>query len=59
MPEQEIPRAYLGDGAYVEDQGHCICIYTDNGVTRHNEVFLESNEIQALQRFLLTHNLIK
>ena len=43
---------YLGDGAYIKDLGHAVVIYTTDGVTIENEIYLEGGEIRSLLRFL-------
>ena len=44
--------AYLGDGAYVEGHGSCeVRIYTSDGITETNEIFLEPQAIAKLNKF--------
>lgn len=45
---------YLGDGAYVE-MGSWVgqtCVYTSNGITRTNKVYLEIDMIDKLHRWV-------
>ena len=50
MPEET--KTYLGDGVYVRDLDYAIVLYTSNGITVQNEIYLERNEISSLLRFL-------
>jgi len=43
---------YLGDGAYVKWNGYAYILYTSNGVTRTNEIYLEPSAMRYLQRFV-------
>jgi hypothetical protein len=44
---------YLGDGAYVRwDQFGVLVLYTSDGVSITNQVYLESEVLHALQEFL-------
>lgn len=45
-------KEYIGDGAYVDFNGHDIRIYTSDGVTETNEIFLERFVYEALKRFI-------
>ena len=45
-------RDYLGDGAYVGYTGYSYVIFTSDGINVLNEVHLENNEINALNRFI-------
>ena len=42
---------YLGDGAYVRWTGYAFDIFTSNGITETNHVFLEPEHIEVLNRF--------
>jgi hypothetical protein len=43
---------YLGDGVYAEDDAYCqIRLYTSNGITVTNEIFLEPQAIDRLNKF--------
>lgn len=46
------PYTYIGDGAYVRDHGFEICIYTSNGISEENHVYLEPEAIESLIRFI-------
>ena len=44
---------YIGDGVYIKQgswQGEVI-IYTSNGITEENHIYLGPQEIEALKRF--------
>ncbi len=44
---------YLGDGAYVEKLSHFeLRLFTTNGMEVTNEIFLEIDSIQRLERFI-------
>ncbi len=47
-----MPKAYLGDGAYVRFTGYSFVIYTSDGISIQNEVHLEKHELEALDRFV-------
>lgn len=49
MPKQQ--PTYLGDGAFVEWNGYAFVIFTDNGLSRTNEVYLEPNHMRELIRY--------
>lgn len=44
--------SYLGDGAYVEWNGYAYVLYTSDGITRTNEIYLERPHIQELMTFV-------
>jgi hypothetical protein len=39
---------YLGDGAYYRYEHGTVCLTTQNGIDTTNEIFLESEVVQAL-----------
>lgn len=43
---------YLGDGAYVEWNGYAFVVYTTNGISRTNEIYLEPDHMQQLSAFV-------
>lgn len=45
-------KAYLGDGAYVEDEDGLLRIYTSDGISDTNEVFLGAQEWASLVDFV-------
>jgi hypothetical protein len=47
----ELPKAYLGDGAYVEFSGYDFRVYTSDGISETNNVHLEPPALQALLDF--------
>ena len=49
---KEGEKDYLGDGVYIEHQGHQIRLYTSNGVTEGNSIYLDGSVIQSLARAL-------
>lgn len=44
-------KIYLGDGAYVEFDGHAFVLTTENGVNVQNTVVLEPEHVALLVRF--------
>lgn len=44
--------AYLGDGAYAAHDGERVKLYTSDGISETNVVWLEPEVAQALVRFL-------
>jgi hypothetical protein len=51
MGEQQ-SKAYLGDGVYVWTDGHHIILETSNGVRVTNEVYLDTNVVSELIKFM-------
>lgn len=47
-----IRSAFLGDGAYVEWNGYAFVLYTSDGITRTNEIYLERPHIRELMAFV-------
>lgn len=45
-------QTYLGDGAYARSRGYDIELYTSNGVTETDHVFLGPTELTALLAWL-------
>lgn len=41
MTEQPISGQHIGDGAFIEWNGYAFVIFTDNGLQRTNEVYVE------------------
>lgn len=41
-------RIYLGDGLYAEDRGYDIRLYATNGMTVHDQVFLDRGMLARL-----------
>jgi hypothetical protein len=46
---------YLGDGAYATYDGYHIVLYTDDGIERTNQVFLEPQAFEAFFRWAETY----
>jgi len=44
--------AYLGDGAYVGQREHDICVFTSDGMSVTNRVYLGESEMEALDFFV-------
>ncbi len=44
--------SYIGDGAYVSYDGYGLMLYTENGICRTNEVYLEPDVYKALTEFV-------
>jgi len=49
-------KSYLGDGAYVEDDGYCLWLTTSNGITETNRICLEPEVLAALLRYVERRN---
>ena len=45
-------KEYLGDGVYAEIRPYHLVLTTENGIDTTNEIFLEPEVLDALQRFL-------
>lgn len=45
-------KLYLGDGAFCEFTGYNYRIFTSNGITESNEIFLEDDHIEYLFKFV-------
>ena len=43
---------YLGDGAYVKEEGDFVVVYTHNGYHSTNSVYLEPDVEEALYQYL-------
>lgn len=43
---------YLGDGLYADHDGHMIRLFTYDGITVKNEVFLEIEVIENFKKFI-------
>ncbi len=43
---------YLGDSVYMRFDGYAFVIYTDNGMGAENEIYLEPDVIDSLQRYV-------
>ncbi len=41
-------KQYLGDGVYVEDQGHHLALTTEDGMRATNTIYLEPTVYRAL-----------
>ena len=48
MPE----KTYLGDAVYVEFDGYCFKLTTENGVRATNTIYLEPGPLKSLQRYV-------
>jgi len=48
----KLPEVYLGDGAYVEWNGYAFVLYTSDGISRTNEIYLEPNSAHVLIKFI-------
>jgi hypothetical protein len=46
-----IPKAYLGDGVYAEDDGFALILTTENGISVQNTITLEPQVIEALEQY--------
>jgi hypothetical protein len=47
-----IEPTYLGDGVYAEaDQNGCISIYTSNGLTQSQHIWLEPEVLDSLNKY--------
>lgn len=44
-------KEYLGDGAYVANDGFSLILTTENGVSVQNEIYLEPDAVEALIRY--------
>ena len=47
------PKSYLGDGCYVEWDGHNCWLHTSDGVQMTNTICLEPSVLRELLRFLV------
>jgi hypothetical protein len=45
-------KEYLGDGLYVDYDGHMVILTAEDGVSIQNEVFLEPQVLVAFEDFL-------
>lgn len=43
---------YLGDGAYLRREPGCLCLYTSNGISETNRVYLHPETLDNLLRAL-------
>ncbi len=49
---EPIPKAYIGDGIYAEDDGFSIVLTTDNGQEVTNRIVIEPSEIESLEHYI-------
>lgn len=54
LTKQKKEKRYLGDGVYVEFDGHGIILTTSNGIEDTNTVYLEPEVWENLQRFMIS-----
>lgn len=47
-----IPKDYMGDGIYIEDQGYGIRLTTENGISVQNEILFGNPEWKAIQHYM-------
>lgn len=47
----ELPKIYLGDGAYAEFSGYDFRVFTSDGISEANAVHLEASALQSLVDF--------
>lgn len=52
LTDAQIHKTYIGDSVYAEFDGMSIIIFTDNGIGRENEVFLEPREARKLVEYI-------
>ena len=48
----EFKRTYLGDSVYIENIGHMLKLFTDNGMDTSNVIFLEPEVQIALVQYI-------
>jgi hypothetical protein len=46
-----IPKEYLGDSVYATSDGYGITLTTENGFGPSNEIYLEPEVLEALNRY--------
>lgn len=46
------PKVYLGDGVYIEFDGHGLVLTTEDGIRTTNTIVLEVEVYQALLRYV-------
>lgn len=44
-------KTYLGDGAYADTDGFGIILTTENGIETTNQIYLEPEVLEALNKF--------
>ena len=47
-----IPKDYIGDGIYIEDQGFAVVLTTENGISVQNSVVIEPLEWESIKRYM-------
>ena len=45
-------KIYLGDGVYVNYDGYCLCLTTENGISVTNTIVLEPKAYNALVSYV-------
>lgn len=49
---EKLETEYLGDGAYVAFSGYDVAVFTSDGLSIQNVVYLDGNCLAALKRFV-------
>jgi hypothetical protein len=47
-----MPKEYLGDGAYIDNDGFGLILTTENGISVTNSIYLEPQVYEALVRYV-------
>jgi len=47
-----VPKDYMGDGVYIEDQGYYIVLTTEDGISAQNTIAIEDVVWTAIQRYM-------